>query len=338
MISKGPSGLFRAITAAALAALLLMAPSAPRAQQSPSRQAPDQGQKVFPYQFVNYTNPAHEMRIMSAPVIVLGRVDTVEKFEGTDKLRDIAIYLDVETWFRTDRPGLENAERVYFRCLQPEAPYEPLKPGDRIIALLERDLRFDNALVLGTDFYLYNVDEDGQVRKFVKARPTLDDPVLELQPLAAFLEEIRALVRRASIEDQTYNSELVMIGTVTDSRQGGEGAEDYIYVKIAPDKVFKGDPGEGEVVFIQKANISRWALQALNRNSFKKGDRVLCFANKDPTYSRPGTWNPKGHPLWVFPYQRLSSWFVADTTTWRRGDRPILTEELIIDLEKWSKK
>jgi hypothetical protein len=345
MLLEQQSVPIRAISASVVIATALLAGPAfaqgsgqDGVKRLPPAGMPRGNQKVFPYELVNYTQPAHNIRIMNSPVIVLGRVESYEVIEGTDKIREKAVYLRVESWLRTDRPGLENAERIYFRTMPLSPPYEDFQVGERCLMLLERDLRIDNALILGTDFYCYKISDEGVVQKFIKHRPTTDDPVIVEQSLSSFLEDIRGLLRQVSLEEQTYNSDLVMIGTVTDSRQGEERAEDFIYVKVEPDKVFKGDPGKGELTLIQKANAARWAIQALNRNAFKQGDRVLCFANKDPTYSKPGTWNPKGDDLWIFPFQRISSLFISDTTAWRRGFRPIMLERLYADLEKWSEK
>ncbi len=303
----------------------------------PPQQEPGKGgRRVFPYELVNYTKPAHDVRIMNSPTIVLGTVESYDEIRNTEKTRNHSVYLRVESWLRVDRPGLESTERAHFRMLPLNPPHKPMKVGDRCLLLLERDLRFDNSLVLGTDYYHYLINEDGLLEKLTKHNPTADDPVIVEQSVSSFLEEIRTLLHQVSLEQQTYNSDLVMVGVVTDSRQGQDRAEDFIYVKVEPEKVFKGDPGKGQVTFIQKANAARWAVQVVNRNSFKQGDRVLCFANKDPTYSRAGTWNPKAEPLWIFPYQRLSSLFLGGETAWRRAFRPILLEELYADLENWS--
>ncbi len=344
MTSHRLQKILRAIALAALAALLL-APVAPAQSevQGPqsgksSRPLPSKDELTpFPYELVNYTQAAHEQRIMNAPVIVVGRIDSFHEIKSTEKALNWAVWLKVETFLRTDRPGQENAERLFFRCLPlMESFKKPIAVGDRCVVLLDRDLRIDNALILTTDTHYYGVSTEGQLRKFVKTAPTQDDPVLQEQSVSSFLEEIRRLLRSSSLEQQALSSDLVMIGTVTDSRQGVDNASDYMYVQFKPEKVFKGDPSEGSVTFIQRANPYRWTVSALNRAAFRKGERVLCFGNRDPTFSKPGIWNPTGETLHVFPLQRLSSLFVATDTAWRRGFRPIPLKQLYEDLARWT--
>ena len=298
---------------------------------------PEDQLQVFPYQLVNYTKAAHDGRIQNATVVVLGKVESYEEIQGTDKSRNWAVWLRVESFLRTDRPGQEQSDRIFFRMLPLTKPYQDVKPGDRCLVLLDRDLRFDNALVLPTELCYYPVSEDGEVTKFWKEMPTAEEPTQRTQALSAFLEEIRGLLRAVSIEEQARRSDLVITGTVTDSHQGDDQASDFYYVQVKPEKVFKGQPDGETITFIQRGNPYRWAVQALNRAAFKKGDRVLCFGNKDPTFSKPGTWNPKGEALYVFPYQKNSSLFLASSTAWRRGFQPIPLEQLYADLERWTK-
>jgi hypothetical protein len=142
-------------------------------------------------------------------------------------------------------------------------------------------------------------------------------------PLSEFLEELRATLYRVSPEGQFASSELVMTGLVMESRQGGETTSDYEFVRIKPERIFKGDPGQGDITIIQQLNLFRDTLAALNRASFREGERILIFANKDPTYSQQGAWNPSGMTLWVFPYERHSSLFLAGGSAWRRGFRAV---------------
>jgi hypothetical protein len=309
-----------------------------RANSAPPAQGmkPTEEMQVFPYQLANYTSLAHEVRIKNAPVVVVGKVETYSQIEGTEKSRNWSIWLRVETFLRTDRPGQEKAERIYLRTLPLLPPYKDIEVGDRCLLLLDRDLRFDNALVLPSEMHYYPVSEEGVVSKFWKEQPTKDDPVIREQALSSFLEEVRGYLREISLEEQTRNSDLVITGTVTDSRQGTGQSHDFYYIQIKPDKIYKGQ-FEGETVnFIQRGNPYRWAVKALNRSSFKEGDRVLCFGNKDPTFSKPGPWNPKGEPMWVFPHQKNSTLFLATRTAWRRGVRPIPHAELFADLERWT--
>lgn len=293
--------------------------------------------KVFPYQLVDYTREAHETRIQNAAVIAVGRVESYEEIPNTEKSLSWSIWLRVETLLRTDRSGQEQADRLYFRLVPLQPPHKPIQVGDRCLVLLDRDLRFDNALILPTEMHYYPVSPEGVVTKFWKDAPTREEPGVREQALSAFLEEIRALLRAVSLEEQARACGLVLTGTVADSRQGEEGAADYYYVQVKPEKVFKGQPDGDIVTFIQRGNPYRWAVQALNRAAFKKGDRVLCFGNKDPTFSAPGAWNPKGEPLYVFPYEKNSSLFLASETAWRRGFQPIPLEELYAQLERWTK-
>lgn len=342
------------LTLRALAAALLAAPALPAtapaqgestAPKSSGRQIipkeemlrPKEELKVFPYQLVDYTREAHETRIQNAAVIAVGKVESYEEIAGTEKSRKWSIWLRVETLLRTDRSGQEQADRLYFRLVPLQPPHKPIEVGDRCLVLLDRDLRFDNALILPTELHYYPVSAEGMVTKFWKDAPTREEPVVREQALSTFLEEIRALLRAVSLEEQARACGLVLTGTVTDSRQGDEGAADYYYVQVKPEKVFKGHPDGDTVTFIQRGNPYRWAVQALNRAAFKKGDRVLCFGNKDPTFSAPGAWNPKGEPLYVFPYQKNSSLFLASETAWRRGFQPIPLDELYAQLERWTK-
>ncbi len=335
---------------ASLTALLLcLSIGIAHAQGQPQRNSrdnaasPEQGQKpveemqVFPYQLANYTALAHEVRIKNAPVVVVGKVESYSEIENTEKSRNWSIWLRVETFLRTDRPGQEQAERIYLRLLPLLPPYKPIEVGDRCLLLLDRDLRYDNALVLPTEMHYFPVSNEGVVTKFWKDKPTKDDPIIREQALSGFLEEVRGYLREISLEEQTKNSDLVMTGVVTDSHQGTEQSRDFYYVQVKPDKIYKGEIDGETVDFIQRGNPYRWAVKALNRNSFKEGDRVLCFGNKDPTFSKPGPWNPKGGPMWVFPHQKNSVLFLATRTAWRRGLRPIPHDELFADLERWTK-
>jgi len=335
----------RARIATALAVLLLACLQAGTAAQERA----DQGQEwqrppflppadelePFPYELINYTPAAHEFRWKNAPVIVLGRVESYKKIDSTEKVLNYSIWLQVDEWLRTDRPGQEAKDRVYFRLLPLKEPYAPIQVGDRCLVILDRDARIDNALILPTDMHYYPVTEAGMVHKYHKAAPTKDAPVLREVPLAPFREQIRELLRRISIERQARTADLVMIGKVTHSAQGTERARDYYFVEVQPEKVFKGETGQGVVHFMQKSNVYRWTIEALDRAAFREGERILCLANKDPTYSQQGSWNPEGVDMYVFPFQRHSSLFIASTTAWRQGFRPIPLEQLHADLERW---
>jgi hypothetical protein len=298
---------------------------------------PQEELQTFPYQLVDYTAEAHETRTRNAPVIAVGIIESCEEIQGTDKDRNWGAWLRVETILKTDRAGQEQADRLYFRLRPLEPPHAPIAAGDRCFLLLDRDLRFDNALILPTPLHYYPISAEGMVQKFWKDAPTREAPTVREVALSAFLEETRTLLRQVSLEEQARQCGLVLLGTVTESKQGTEGAADYFYVQIKPEKVFKGQPDGDTITFIQRGNPYRWTVQALNRAGFKAGDRVLCFGNKDPTLSKPGTWNPKGEPLYVFPYGKASSLFIASTTAWRRGFQPIPLEELYPQLERWTK-
>ncbi len=326
-------------------ALLLLAGQAAWAQQAPSKRAvvpradelkPVEEMEVFPYQLANYTELGHETRIKNAPVIVVGEIESYEEIKDTKKSKNWSVWLRVETFLRTDRPGQETSDRIYLRTLPLEPPYEDMKPGDRCLLLLDRDLRFDNALVIPSEYHYYPVSNDGVVTKFWKDQPTKDDPTPREQSLSSFMEKIRGLVREISLEEQVRASDLVLTGTVTDSKQGEGQSHDFYYVQVKPEKLYKGQPEGDTVTFIQRGNPFRWAVKALNRAAFKPGDRVLAFGNRDPTFSQPGPWNPKGQEMWVFPHQKNSCLFLASRTAWRRGFRPIPLDELYADLERWS--
>ncbi|MBM4116390.1 hypothetical protein FJ251_01425 [bacterium] len=339
----------RALIAILLAVPVLPAPSVAQVESSGPKGSgvqvvpkeemlrPKEELKVFPYQLVDYTREAHETRIQNAPVIAVGKVESYEEIAGTEKNRNWSIWLRVETLLRTDRMGQEQSDRLYFRLLPPLPPHQPIKVGDRCLVLLDRDLRYDNALILPTEMNYYPVSAEGVVSKFWKDAPTREAPTIREQALSAFLEEIRALLRAVSLEEQARACGLVLTGTVTDSRQGEEGANDFYFVQVKPEKVFKGQPEGDTVTFIQRGNPYRWAVQAMNRAAFKKGDRVLCFGNKDPTFSKPGAWNRKGEPLYVFPYEKNSSLFLAGDTAWRSGFQPIPLDELYAQLTRWTK-
>lgn len=297
---------------------------------------PTEEMEVFPYQLANYTQIGHETRIQNAPVIVVGEIESYEEIQDTEKSKNWSVWLRVETFLRTDRAGQETSDRIYLRTLPLQPPYQDMQPGDRCLMLLDRDLRFDNALVLPSEYHYYPVSQNGVVSKFWKDQPTRDDPTIREQSLSSFMEEIRDLVREISLAEQVKASDLVLTGTVTDSRQGEDQSADFYYVQVKPEKLFKGQPEGDTVTFIQRGNPFRWAIHALNRAAFKPGDRVLVFGNRDPTFSQPGPWNPKGQELWVFPYQKNSSLFLASRNAWRRGFRPIPLDELYADLESWS--
>ncbi|MBN2169852.1 MAG: hypothetical protein JW819_00865 [Candidatus Krumholzibacteriota bacterium] len=335
----------RARLATALAALLLACLQAGATAQERSDQdqewqrppflPPEDKLEPFPYELINYTQAAHEFRWKNAPVIVLGRVESYKQIEGTQKVLNWSIWLQVDEWLRTDRPHQENADSVHFRLLPLKEPYAPIAVGDRCLVVLDRDARIDNALILPTDMHYYPVTEAGMVQKFHKDAPTKDAPVLREVPLASFKEQIRGLLHRISIEQQARTADLVMTGLVTHSAQGAERARDYFFVEVQPEKVFKGEVGKGVVHFMQKSNVYRWTIEALDRAAFREGERILCLANKDPTYSQEGSWNPEGVDMYVFPFQRHSSLFIASTTSWRQGFRPIPLEQLYADLERW---
>jgi hypothetical protein len=306
-----------------------------RTSAQPVQSQPQGG--AFPYEYVNYTQQGHYYRIANAEVIVLGRVEVIKQIVGTEKDLDVGVWLRVESVIRSDNPGQKEGGKLFFRCLPLLEPYLPMQEGDRCLVLLERAKKWDDALILPTDMHYYPVSDDGKVVKFMKKAPTLKAPVPEEPTISAFLEETRKVLRETTLKEQAQSSTLVMIGTVTKSHQGSdEGAEDYSYVQVKPEKIYKGDPGEGDVTFVQRVNINRWTIRSLNRSVFKVGQRILCFANKDPTLSEPGPWNPEGETLWQFPHQRLSSLFIASSTGWRSRFKPIPLEQLYEDLEKWT--
>ncbi|MCP4547581.1 MAG: hypothetical protein GY835_14070 [bacterium] len=294
-------------------------------------------QKAFPYELVNYTQNGHDYRVKNSPVVVMGRIESFDQIpEGVDKALNWSGYLTVESFLSMDRENQKTAERIYFRALPLGEFYEPIEPGDRCVMLLTRDLRSDNALILPTDMHYYPVNEAGNAIKLLKRSPTLDDPVPTEVLLSVFLDELRGVLREVSIEYQVKHADLVLIGKITRSQQGADSNRDIVFVDVQPEKVYKGETGPGVITFIQRINLDRFTIETLNRSAFQEGQRILCFANKDPTFSKSGSWNPEGKTMWRFPHQRLSSYFMSTVSAWRRDARPIPIDQLNEDLERWT--
>ena len=148
--------------------------------------------------------------------------------------------------------------------------------------------------------------------------------------LSVLREEVQAVLRRISLEQMVLDADLVFMGAVTRSRQGSEGLDpDLVFTTVEPDKVFKGNPGKGIVTLIDRNNIQKYTLETLNRCGFKAGQKIIVFANKDPTFSKKGPDNPEGEDCWHVLHGRQSVWFVAKRNTWRPGMRPIPNDEFL---------
>lgn len=291
------------------------------------------GDKVFPYELVNYTQAGHEYRMRNSDAIILGRVMSVDLPEGADNTY-MTFILSVEDVLHADNPKLEQREKVHVHCTQPPPPYDPIEPGLRCLLLLNRDPRYPGSLHLLTEMQYYPIDGLGRVVKFLKPVPTSDPPQPRRIQLATFIKEIRNLVRRISIEEQALDCEAIISGVVQSAEQGKGEMADFIVVRLEPEKVFKGKVDKGIVTIIQHANPYKWTLRSLNRPAFRAGDRVLVFANKDPTKSAVSPLNPEGEGHWVLPYERQSYLSLSRRNAWRHGVRPMPIEELYEKLER----
>ncbi|MDP7022346.1 MAG: hypothetical protein QGH30_08345 [Candidatus Krumholzibacteria bacterium] len=293
---------------------------------------PDQ---VFPYELVNYTTAGHEYRMAHAQAILLGRVTQIRELEGTDKEMKWVADIRIERMVRADRPSLEKAKTCFVRYFPVGEFLENLKEGDRCLFLLRRDTTTDSGLVIPTEMHLYPVSEEGIATRFFKNMPTAEAPELQQLPLSKLVEQVQRVKRRISMEDQASRADLVMIGIVGDSRQGDGPNSDHLFVQLSPDRVFKGDPGKGLITLQLANNVNRWTIATLSRPTFRKGSRILIFANKDPTLSSQGPGNPAGETRWTLPLGLHSTWAVARSTIWRRGDMPRSHEEVFEDLKRW---
>ena len=293
------------------------------------------GQPVFPYEMINYTQAGHEFRVANSEVIVLGQVTEYKEIQGIDKGLNWRVTLRVESFLKTDRPGQAARDEIRFRSLPLMAPYEEIKVGDRCLVLLVRDQLIDSALILPTDLDYYPVTGEGVVTKFFKQFPTAEDPVRREVALSVLREEVQAVLRRLSVEQQVLDADLVLTGMVTRSHQGsGELDPSLVFTTIEPGKIIKGDPGKGVVTLIDRNNVQQFTLETLNRSGFKAGQKVVIFANKDPTFSKKGPNNPEGEDRWHLLHGRQSAWFVARRNTWRPGMRSIPNDEFMTLLVK----
>jgi len=321
-----------------LAALLLAGtgPLAPVAEaQQLEQQALETGGGVFPYELVNYTQAGHEFRVANAEVVVLGHVTGYREIQGVNKGLNWLVELRVESFLKTDRPAQKKTKTLSFRCMPLKAPYDEIREGDRCLVLLVRDQMIDNALILPTDMDYYPVGEDGQAVKFFKPFPTAEEPERREVPLATLREEIQSVLRRISVEQQARDAELVFMGTVARSHQAQEGMDpELVFTTVEPEKIFKGDPGKGLVTLVDRNNIQKHTLESLNRSGFKAGQKVLVFANKDPTFSATGSSNPQGEPRYRVLSGRQSVWFVARRNTWRSGMNPVPNDDFLAMIEK----
>ena len=76
------------------------------------------------------------------------------------------------------------------------------------------------------------------------------------------MDEIQSLLHRISLEQQARNSDLVMFGTVLSSKQGIDSADDYVYVRFKPEKVFINPTDTGTCPWDVGTHASRGAFMA----------------------------------------------------------------------------
>lgn len=326
----------RTLASILLAALpAVLAPTGAVRAQGVEDMPPPRSLEIFPYAYVDYTQEGHDYRLWNTQAVVLGTIQSMRQIEGTEKLLDRSVTLRVESFLKMDRPWLqEDKKEIRFRCLPLQAPYDDMREGDRCVVFLVRDRRFDDALILPTDYHYYPVTEDGVVRKFFKDVPTSDAPVLREVGLSDFLRWIRSELQRISVEGQARNAELVFTGTVRHVSQGKGPLADYMVTEIAVEKLLKGG-GEKDVVRVHSLNnMERWTLATLNGPVFRRGEKVCIFANKDPTLSAAGPANPDGETRWKLYNGRQSAWDVHPRTVWRNGVWPIKTDEFFKTIEE----
>jgi hypothetical protein len=311
---------------------LMLVPAIAMAQGDNPPLSPDE-MGIFPYMYVDYTQAGHEYRLVNSRAVVLGEILSMRDIEGTEKTLNRSVTLRVESFLLKDKAQQDGAREVKFRCLPLGAPLQDMKVGDRCLLLLVRDLQHDNMLILPTDYHYYPVSKDGVVSKLFKERPTIEDPLLREIGLSDFLREIRRVLTRVSIEEQAHNADLLFEGTVEGGAQGKGAEKDYYIARIVPDKIYKGDPGDGIIKIHTTNDMEKYTLKTLNRPSFRKGQKVFIFANKDPTYTAEGSSSPDTTERWILISGRQSVWDVHPRTVWRAGRRPIKTDEFFQTIE-----
>lgn len=290
---------------------------------------------VFPYQLVDYTQAGHEYRINNSRAVVLGTITSIREIEDTEKILNWSATLRIESFLKMDKPQeQEGLGEVRFRFLPLQAPLEEFKVGDRCVVLLSRDSRHDHMLILGTDYHYYPVSKDGIVTKLFKEVPSADAPVIREVGLSDFLREVRRVLGRVSIEEQAAGADLIFQGQVGSGAQGSGAEGDYYIANITPDKIYKGDPGDGIIKIYSVNNMNDRVLRTLNRPVFIQGQTVFIFANKDPTLSAQGPDNPNGEAKYSPLSGKQSVWAVHPKTVWRFGTQPIKREEFFKKIDE----
>ncbi len=319
----------------ALIALLAMS-SLALAQGGEDPNLPPSGEmRVFPYTLNDYTQAGHEYRIHNAQAVVFGEIVHLRELTDTEKTLNWVATLHIEEFLRMDRPAQQDGmKEIQFRFLPLSHPHEEMKVGDRCLVLLSRDRRQDSMLLMSTDYHYYPVSADGVVTKLFKEAPTVDPPLLREVGLKDFLAEMRRIIERISIQEQALEADLVLHGRVTEGAQGNGPESDYYIATITPEKIYKGDPGDGDVMIHSVNDMIGQVLRTLNRPVFRKGQDVFIFANKDPTLSEAGPHNPDGEDRWMLLYDKQSMWDVHPKTVWRFGTQPIKTDEFFQTIEE----
>jgi len=289
---------------------------------------------IFPYQYVDYTQAGHEYRIVNAQAVVLGKILSMREIKNTEKSLNRSVTLRVENFLLQDKPYPQEPREIRFRCLPLKPPLKDMEVGDRCLVLLTRDNRHDNMFILPTDYHYYPVSADGVVTKYFKEKPTIEAPLLREVGLSDFLHEVKRVLARVSIEEQARHADLLIQGTVEGGGQGKGPEKDYYIARIAPDKIYKGDPGDGIVEIYSYNDMNKYVLRTQNRPSFRKGQKVFIFANKDPTLSARGPSNPDGRARWMLLSGRQSAWSVYPQTVWRSGRWPLQSDEFFHIIEK----
>ncbi len=172
------------------------------------------------------------------------------------------------------------------------------------------------------------------VTKLFKEAPTVDPPLVREVGLQDFLREMRQVIGRISIQEQALKADLIFHGKVTHGAQGSGPEKDYYLATITPEKIYKGDPGDGDITIYSINDMIGQVLRTLNRPVFRKGQDVFIFANKDPTLSAAGPENPDGEDRWMLLYDKQSMWDVHPRTVWRFGTQPIKTDEFFQTIEE----
>ncbi len=318
-----------------LLAILSLSPAAMGQGEEARNMVPPGGLDVFPYQLVDYTQAGHEYRIHNSRAVVLGTITEIREIENTEKVLNWSATLRIESFLKMDKPQeQEGLSEIRFRYLPLQAPLKEFKVGDRCLVLLSRDSRHDHMLILGTDYHYYPVSEDGIVTKFFKEAPTADAPIIREVGLSDFLREIRRVLGRISIDEQAAGADLIFQGQVGSAAQGSGAEGNFYIVNITPDKIYKGDPGEGDIKIYSVNNMNDQVLKTLNRPVFIQGQTVFIFANKDPTLSAQGPDNPNGEAKYFPLSGKQSIWAVHPNTVWRYGTQPIKREEFFKKIDE----